>query len=92
MGSSDTDRDPVVRELRDRIAANDLALLQALNRRMELVRELKEHKDSQGFPFVDAAQEKRLLDQLEAANTGPLSGAAVRELYELLLDLTKREA
>ena len=92
MGSSDTDRDPVVRELRDRIAANDLALLQALNRRMELVRELKENKDSQGFPFVDAAQEKRLLDQLEAANTGPLSGAAVRELYELLLDLTKREA
>ena len=92
MGSSEADRDPIVRDLREQIAANDLALLQALNRRVELVRRLKEHKDSQGFPFVDAAQEDRLLDRLAAANTGPLSDAAVRELYGLLLGLTKREA
>jgi chorismate mutase len=91
MGSSDADRDPLVRELREEIAANDLALLEALNRRLELVRRLKAHKDSQGLPFVDRAQEQRLLDRLATANKGPLSEAAVRDLYGLLLDLTKRE-
>jgi chorismate mutase len=91
MSSGEADRDPVLRELRDRIAANDISLLEAVNRRLELVRLLKEHKDSQGLEFVDRAQEERLLDRLAAANRGPLSEAAVRELYRTLLELTKRE-
>jgi chorismate mutase len=88
---TEAEGDPVVRELRDQIAANDLALLEALNRRVELVRQLKEHKDVRGLEFVDPEQERRLLDRLTAANRGPLSDEAVRKLYRMLLDLTKRE-
>jgi chorismate mutase len=91
MSSGETDSDPVVRELRDQIAANDLAVLEAVNRRVELVRLLKEHKDSQGLEFVDREQEERLLDRLAAVNRGPLSEETVRELYRTLLELTKRE-
>jgi chorismate mutase len=91
MGSSEADKDPVVRELRDQIAANDLALLKTVNRRVELVRRLKEHKDLRELEFVDRAQEERLLDRLAEANPGPLSEDAVRELYRTLLELTKRE-
>jgi chorismate mutase/prephenate dehydratase len=91
MSSGETDRDPVLRELRDEIAANDLSVLEAVNRRLELVRLLKEHKEAQGLEFVDQAQEERLLDRLAAANPGPLSEEAVRELYRTLLELTKRE-
>ena len=86
------DSDPVVRELREQIAATDSELVETVNRRLELVRRLKEHKDAQGFDFVDRAQEARLLDRLAEENPGPLSEESLRELYRTLLELTKREA
>jgi chorismate mutase/prephenate dehydratase len=88
----DADSDPVVRELREQIAATDSELVDAVNRRVELVRRLKDHKAAQGFEFVDRSQEKRLLDRLAAGNRGPLSEEGLRELYRTLLELTKREA
>ena len=86
------DSDPVVRELREQIAATDSELVETVNRRLELVRRLKAHKDAQGFDFVDRAQEARLLDRLAEENPGPLSEESLRELYRTLLELTKREA
>jgi chorismate mutase len=91
MSSSEADRDPVLWDLRAQIAANDLALLAAVNRRLELVRRLKEHKDTHGIEFIDRAQEDALVERLAAENSGPLSPEAVRELYRTLLELTKRE-
>jgi chorismate mutase len=69
----DADSDPVVRELREQIAATDSELLDAANRRVELVRRLKEHKVAQGFDFVDRAQEERLVERLAEENPCPLS-------------------
>jgi chorismate mutase len=88
----DADSDPVVRELREQIAATDSELLGAANRRVELVRRLKEHKAAQGFDFVDRTQEERLVERLVEENQGPLSEETLRELYRTLLELTKREA
>jgi chorismate mutase len=92
MEGSDADRDPVVRELREEIAAVDRELVQAVNRRVALVRRLKEHKAERGLEFVDRAQETRLVERLEDANPGPISAGGLRELYRTLLELTKREA
>ena len=92
MSSSEADTDPVVRDLREQIAAADLTLLEAVNRRVELVRRLKEHNAAHGLDFVDQAQEERLVERLAGANRGPLSANGLRELYRALLDLTKREA
>ena len=86
------DSDPVVRELREQIAATDSELVETVNRRLELVRRLKEHKAAQGLDFVDPAQEARLVDRLAKENPGPLSEESLRELYRTLLELTKREA
>ena len=91
MGSSDADKDPVLRDFRDQIAATDLELLAAINKRVELVRRLKEHKAASGAEFVDLAQEERLVDQLAEANKGPLSEDGLRALYQTLLELVKRE-
>ena len=43
------------------------------------------------MPFVDPGQEERLLARLAEANRGPLSDAGLRELFGLVLALTKRE-
>jgi chorismate mutase len=83
--------DATVRELRERINANDLALLAAVNRRVELVAELKAYKESVGLPFVDRTREAQMLAQLQAANRGPLSPAGVEALFRAVLDVVKRE-
>jgi chorismate mutase/prephenate dehydratase len=90
--STDPENDPVLRDLRDRIAAVDSELVDGVNRRVELVRQLKEHKAAHGIEFVDRAQEERLIDRLVAESTGPVSEEGLRELYRTLLELVKRDA
>jgi chorismate mutase len=63
----------------------------AVNRRLELVRQLKEHKTATGYDFLDKGREQALLAELERENGGPLSADGLRELHTKLLELTKRE-
>jgi chorismate mutase len=91
MRPSDPEHDPVVRELRGRISAQDRAILAAVNARIELVDELREHKLGQGWDFLDSGREERLLAELAEENPGPLSEEGLRELFTDLLALTKRE-
>jgi chorismate mutase len=83
--------DPTVERLRAELGKRDRAILDAINARLRLVAELKRYKEEAGLPFVDPEQESRLLDRLAAANTGPLSEDGLRELFESILALTKRE-
>jgi chorismate mutase/prephenate dehydratase len=91
MSTGDPDKDPVLRDFRDQIAATDVELIAVVNKRVELVRRLKEHKAASGLDFVDRAQEERLVDRLAEANQGPLSEDGLRALYQALLELVKRE-
>ena len=52
---------PELRELRSEIAEIDRAVLEALNRRLELVVRVREHKQATGTRFVDAEREAELL-------------------------------
>jgi chorismate mutase len=83
--------DPTVERLRGELAKVDRAILDAVNARLSLVAELRRYKEEAGLPFVDPEQEQRLLDRLAAANKGPLSEKALRELFSAILDLMKRE-
>jgi 3-deoxy-7-phosphoheptulonate synthase/chorismate mutase len=69
----------------------DQTILAAANRRLELVAELKRHKEDHDLPFVDPEREAQLLDDLVQTNDGPLSDGGVRALFVELLALTKRE-
>jgi chorismate mutase len=88
---TDSASDPVVRQLREEIAEVDRAIVAAVNARLELVARLKHHKDTHGIPFVDPERERQLVDDLARANGGPLTPEGLRELYDRLLDLTKRQ-
>jgi chorismate mutase len=88
---SEIDADPVVRSLRAQIADTDRDILAAVNARLELVARLKEHKDAQGYAYVDRSREAAMLELLTRENTGPLSTAGLGELYRALVELTKRE-
>jgi chorismate mutase len=83
--------DPLIRRLREQIAERDRAILDAVNSRLRLVGELKQHKEREGIDFVDPEQEERVLSALEQTNGGPLSRDGVRTLFREILALTKRE-
>jgi chorismate mutase len=89
---SSASTDPVIRNYREKISDNDLKILEALNKRLTLVKSLKEYKESQGLNFYDAAQEDWVVTYLCRANRGPLSTEALREIYALILQTIKREA
>jgi chorismate mutase/prephenate dehydratase len=84
--------DPVLRRLREEIATTDRDILELVNRRLELVREIRAHKDAQGVAFVDPGQEERLLARLRELNGGPLSANGVERLFRELLAIVKAES
>ena len=83
--------DAVVGEARAAIDAADRELLALVNRRLELVRRLHEHKRRGGIALRDERREQAIVAGLQAANGGPLSAGGVAELVRFLLDLTRRE-
>ena len=83
--------DPVLREFREQISETDLAILSAVNRRLELVARIKAHKESRGIDFLDPERERSMLEDLARINQGPLSSEGVQKLFSTILDLTKRE-
>jgi chorismate mutase len=78
-------------ELRARIGANDRAIVDAVNERLRLVAELWRVKEERGSERLDPDRERRLREELAAANTGPLSADGLDALVSELLALTKRE-
>lgn len=87
---SAADDDPI-HALRAELAELDERLVEAVNRRLELVLELRRVKESRGLDFLDPAREEWLRAHLAGANRGPLSRQGLHELVTELLDLTKRE-
>ena len=89
--SEPIDTDPAVTQLREAITRTDLEILALVNRRVELVGELRERKHAMGYPMVDAGREEWLVNHLRDANAGPLSDDGVRALAERVISLTKAE-
>jgi chorismate mutase len=88
---TEPETDPLIRQLREQISDNDRSIVRALNRRLELVSRLKAYKESRGVEFVDLQREQWIIQDLTRANRGPLSPDGLREIYQAIFDLTKRE-
>ena len=80
-----------VARFRAEIGEVDRELLAAVNRRLELVRDLKRYKEQHGIAFVDPSRETELLEERVRQNQGPISEAGVRAFFVELLALIKRE-
>jgi chorismate mutase len=83
--------DPLIKQLRQQISDTDRSLVDAFNARLRLVARLKSYKESRGIDFLDPEREEWMLQYLSRANRGPLSQEGLKELFEEILDLTKRE-
>jgi len=83
--------DPRIAELRAQLTALDESVLDAVNRRLELVAALRRVKEELGVGFLDRGREERMHRHLADRNSGPLSADGLRAFYAELLALTKRE-
>ena len=89
--AADPTTDAALGDLSELLAVNDLALLDLVNRRLDLVDQIKRRKAELGVEFIDPEREAWLLDHLRNANNGRLSDEGLRELLATVLALTKRE-
>ena len=77
--------------LRAEISTLDRRVLQALNRRLALVAEVRGHKDVAGTRWIDAEREAEVLRGLVSENPGPLSEQSVTAIFTAVLDVMKQE-
>ena len=83
--------DDAVSAFRQQITGIDREIVALVNRRLEVVAQLKRYKAEHGIDFVDPQREEQMIAERLAENGGPLSDDGLRALYAELLALTKRE-
>ena len=64
----------------------DRRLVELLNERSHCVLEIGKLKRVDGTPLYQPDRERDVLEGVERANRGPLSEAAIRRLFERILD------
>lgn len=75
-----------VEDWRRKIDEIDRRLVDLLNERSRCVVEIGRIKQASGEALYQPDREKQVLDGVATANPGPLSGAAIRRLFERILD------
>jgi chorismate mutase len=71
---------------RRRIDEIDLQLVKLLNERSHCAIEIGKLKEKAKVPLYQPDREKEVLQNAETANPGPLSDAAIRRLFERIID------
>jgi len=71
---------------RRRIDEIDRKLVQLLNERSQCALEIGKLKQAQNLPLYQPDREREVLENAERANPGPLSDAAIRRLFERIID------
>ena len=73
-------------DLRRRIDEIDRKLVELLNERSKCALEIGKLKQHANLPLYQPDREKEVLDNAEQNNKGPLTDAAIRRLFERIID------
>jgi len=75
-----------ISEWRRRIDEIDRELVALLNRRAQAVLEIARLKRQLGLPVYEPEREEEIFSNIASANSGPLDHAALRRLFERIID------
>jgi chorismate mutase len=75
-----------IADWRRRMDEIDKKLVDLLNERSQCALEIGRIKQEQGIPIYQPARENEVLSNAEGNNQGPLSHAAIRRLFERIID------
>jgi chorismate mutase len=73
-------------EWRKRIDEIDLKLVKLLNERSHCALEIGRLKQEASLPLYQPDREKEVIENATRSNAGPLSDAAIRRLFERIID------
>jgi len=73
-------------DLRKRIDLLDESLVRLLNARAACALEIGRIKREMGVPIYQPAREAEVLRNVQAVNNGPLDQAAIKRLFERIID------
>ena len=77
-------------ELRQKIDALDEQLVRLLNARAACALEIGRVKKTAGLPVYQPSRDTEVLRHVQSINPGPLDDAAVRRLFERIIDEARR--
>ena len=86
----ESDAEAELKRLREAIDRVDEVLVKLLNQRAKYAVEIGEIKGLLALPIYSPEREKHVLQQVETASRGPLDGAALRRLFERIIDESRR--
>lgn len=75
-----------ISDWRRRMDEIDKKLVDLLNERSQCALEIGRLKQEQGIPIYQPARENEVLSNAESNNKGPLTHAAIRRLFERIID------
>jgi chorismate mutase len=82
--------DDQIAPLRRRIDELDEQLVRLLNERAACALEIGRVKEALGLAIYQPERERDVLDHVTRVGTGPLDGAALRRLFERIIDEARR--
>ena len=68
----------------------DEKLVELFNRRADFASEIGTIKKKLGIPVYSPERENQIFNHVQSRNPGPLSNAAIRRLFERIIDETRR--
>ena len=75
-----------LQDLRRRIDEIDRKLVELLNERSKCALEIGKLKQQANLPLYQPEREREVLENAEQNNQGPLTDAAIRRLFERIID------
>jgi chorismate mutase len=85
-----SERGADISALRQRIDELDEDLVRLLNERASCALAIGEAKQALGLAIYQPEREREVLDHVEQLNSGPLDTAAIRRLFERIIDEARR--
>ena len=79
-----------IEDWRNKIDEIDAAIVEILNRRMTCSLEIGKIKKAQGRPVYAPEREMAILNRVETLNKGPLNGAALRRIFQQIIEESRR--
>ena len=79
-----------ISDWRARIDEIDEKLIELFNQRARIALEIGRIKKELGVPVFNPDREDFIYDHVQRNNPGPLSNAAIRRLFERIIDETRR--
>ena len=73
-------------DCRTRIDAVDLKILELLNERTKIVEEIGQIKQRMAMPIYEPKREDQVYNNVISNNAGPLSGEALKRVFERIID------